>query len=89
MLVVLTFEEIEKLTGVEEKRLRYLDIVGWLERLGKVTRNPFLWYRLGRVHLILEDRLEAQRCFAEAARRLPEGSVYKAPAARLARNLAQ
>jgi hypothetical protein len=66
-----------------------LEISGWLERLEQLTRNPFHWYRLGRVQLILQDPVGAQRSFAEAAKRLPEGSVFKEPAAKLARNLAQ
>jgi tetratricopeptide (TPR) repeat protein len=88
MLVRLTSEEAEKTTDDEQRRQYFLNIAGWIEDLMRLSSDPFNWYRLGRVHLALENRVEAQRCFAEAARRLPEGSVYREPAAKLARNLA-
>jgi hypothetical protein len=89
MLVKLTTDEAGKLSASDEKRLLYSEIAGWLARLEQLTRNPFHWYRLGRVQLILQDRAGAQKSFAEAARRLPESSIFKEPAAKLARNLAQ
>jgi cytochrome c-type biogenesis protein CcmH/NrfG len=64
-------------------------MIGWLERLEKLTHNSFHWYRLGRVHLFMKNRAEAQRCFAEAAKRMPKDSIYYAPAAKLAHDLAQ
>jgi protein O-mannosyl-transferase len=87
MLVKVTSEMAEKVPDQSEKRIHYMEIVGWLERLEKLTNNPFHWYQLGRVHLILKNRLEAQRCFSEAARRFPDDSIYKGPATKLARTL--
>ena len=88
MLVKATSEMAEKETNKAVAPVLYHEIVGWLERLEQLTHNPFHWYRLGRVHLILKNRQEAGRCFSEAAKRLPDDSIYKKPASRLARDLA-
>ena len=58
-------------------------------KLKEMTPDGFNYYRLGRVHLILKNRGAAQRAFAEASIRLPEDSIYKGPATKLARDLAQ
>lgn len=88
MLVKATSEMAEQSKGRVKKRMLYGEVAGWLERLECLTHNAFHWYRLGRVYLILNNRHEAQRCFSEAARRLPSDSIFKEPAAKLARKLA-
>jgi tetratricopeptide (TPR) repeat protein len=93
-----TVEILEELIGItnkmaartEDGQLKqgyYRDILGWLEQLERLTHNPFHWYRLGRIHLLLGDRVNARRCFAEAARRMPVNSPYHAPAKKLAETL--
>jgi tetratricopeptide (TPR) repeat protein len=78
----------EKTNERETKQRLYRESAGWLERLSVLTRDPFHRYQQGRVYLLLGDRAEAHRCFDEAARRLPDDSIYKAPATKLARKLA-
>jgi tetratricopeptide (TPR) repeat protein len=86
-LVRVASEAAEKSKVQTEKNILYRDIVGWLERLEFLTHDPFHWYQLGRVHMILKNKQEAQRCFSKAAIRLPADSIYKEPAAKLARKL--
>lgn len=87
LLISLTYEQIEKTSDEQLKQRYYRDILSWLERVDKKTHNAFNYYRMGRLNLLLGDRASAQRCFAEAARKLPEGSPFKAPAQKLAQNL--
>jgi tetratricopeptide (TPR) repeat protein len=94
------FHALEMLISVNERLLQskdnptsqrenYLDMRDALLRLQELSRNPFYWYRLGRVNLWLGEKEEARRCFLEAARLLPPGSPYVAPARKLAEDLAR
>jgi tetratricopeptide (TPR) repeat protein len=87
ILVSLSLEEAGKMTNGAEQRRIYLDIIAWLEQLHKLTNSSFQWYRMGRVYLLLHNKIEAQRCFAKAAIELPKNSQYKESAAKLAKNL--
>ncbi len=87
MLIRNASEKAEKTTDESQKRFYYNEMLDWLNQLEHRTGNPFVSYRKGRVYLILDDRGAAQASFAIAARGLPEDSVYKAPATRLARTL--
>lgn len=89
LLVKTTGDMAVQETSEAKKRILFTQMVGWIERMENITHNPFHWYQLGRVHLFMKNRAEAQRCFAEAAKRLPESSVYHAPAAKLAKDLAR
>ena len=86
-LIGLTNRMIGKTDDANLKSHYYQDNLGWLEQLERITHNPFHWYRQGRIYLVLGDRENARRCFAEAARRLPHDSIYREPAAKLARSL--
>jgi tetratricopeptide (TPR) repeat protein len=88
MLVKVTSKMAEKSTDQTERRLLYQEKIRWLERLEYLTHNPFHWYQMGRVYLILKNRQEAQRCFSVAAKRLPTDSIYREPAVKLAKSLA-
>lgn len=89
LLISLTYEQIDK-TGDEHQRQQYYrDILFWLERVERKTQNAFNYYRMGRVNLLLGDKVYARRCFAEAAARLPDDSPFKAAAQKLAVTLAQ
>ncbi|MDD2582598.1 MAG: glycosyltransferase family 39 protein [Desulfuromonadaceae bacterium] len=89
MLVKITGEMADKESNYSSKRTLYTQMLDWLELIEKRTHNPFYWYRLGRVHLMLNNRAEAQRCFNLAAINLPKNSIYSVPAARLAKNLSK
>lgn len=89
LLVKATSEMAEKVADQSEKRSLYQEIVGRLARLEQLTHDPFHWYRMGRVYLILNNRQEAGRCFSEAAKRFSADSIYKGPATKLARDLAK
>ena len=86
-LITITRKMIDRSENIEQKREFFLELKSWLLRLEKITHNPFVWYRLGRVALALDDKLQAQKYFSEAAKRLPENSLYKAPAEKLAKTL--
>jgi hypothetical protein len=88
MLIRMTTARALEVTDAEVTRACYNDILGWMEQIRDIAPSGFLSYRIGRVQLILNNRLEAQRAFADAARQLPPDSLYKEPAAKLARNLA-
>jgi hypothetical protein len=87
MLIRMTSAHALEVTDDGIKRTFYEDILGWMEQIKIMAPSGFLSYRIGRVHLILENRVEAQRAFADAARQLPQDSLYLEPAAKLARNL--
>jgi protein O-mannosyl-transferase len=87
MLLKVNTKMAEKSLDEKEKILLYRENIIKLERLEHITHNPFYWYRLGQLHLILKDRQQAQECFSKAANRLPVDSIYKAPAEKLAREL--
>jgi tetratricopeptide (TPR) repeat protein len=86
-LIRVTYLMVKQSRDKELKARRYRDILVWLEALERLTHNPFHWYRQGRVYLLIGDRKNAGRCFAEAARRLPSESPYHAPAEKLAKKL--
>ncbi len=89
MLVRITSKYIEQTGDESLKRLGYQDTVEWLERIKEISPTGFNFYRIGRVYLRLENKDAAQKAFADAAKRLPADSIYKEPAAKLARDLAQ
>ena len=88
-LVKITCEQAVKIDNEKFKKIYYNDILCWLQRIVARQPNGFNFYRIGRVQLLLHNRAEAQRAFAEAAKRFPEDSLYREPATKLARNLAE
>jgi len=88
-LVKITCEQAVKIDNEKFKKIYYNDILCWLQRIVARQPNGFNYYRIGRVQLLLHNRAEAQRAFAEAAKRFPEDSLYREPATKLARNLAE
>jgi tetratricopeptide (TPR) repeat protein len=89
MLVRVTSEYLDGINDETLKRKGYKDTLVWLERLTEISSTGFNYYRIGRIQLALEDGVAAQHAFAEAARRFPPDSIYKEPATKLARDLAQ
>lgn len=88
-LVGITMVQAQKTEDERLKRGYYEDILLWLKRMYVRWPNGFVTYRIGRVYLLMEDREQAQRAFADAAAQLPPESMYKEPAAKLARTLAK
>lgn len=88
-LIEINSRRIENTVDPQIKTAYFRETLAWLVELERLTRNPFHWYRQGRIYLILGDRDNARRCFAEAAFRFPETSLYRAPARKLAENLSQ
>lgn len=64
-----------------------LEILELLEDLHRTTRDPFCYYRMGRVALALGRKTDAAEFFAKAWKGAPEGAYYKAPAGKLAKDL--
>jgi tetratricopeptide (TPR) repeat protein len=89
MLIKITTEHLNGIDDDSLKRNGYKDVRAWLGRILEISSTAFNYYRIGRIHLLLDDKLAAQRAFAEAAKRFPSDSIYKAPATKLARDLAQ
>lgn len=90
MLLAINGDELNQ--GTEDdasRRARLHEMLDWLRRLESLTRSPFFMYRQGYVNLMLGNRAEAQKCFAEAFKRFPDDSPYKAPAQKLAKDLAK
>ena len=86
-LITISHEMIDRSEDDARKRELLFEIKAWLTRLEKVTHNSFIWYRLGRVAMLLGDNKQAQIYFMQAAERLPKDSLYKAPAKKLAETL--
>lgn len=86
-LVKITSDQANKIDDEHLKLIYYNDVLKWLERIRAGWPSGFNYYRIGRVHLVLQNRVEAQLAFAEAASRLPDNSLYKQPATKLARDL--
>ncbi len=89
MLVKITSEQAVKIDDERLKHIYYEDILAWLERIRTRSPSGFISYRIGRVQLLLENKVAAQKAFDDAARRFPQDSIYKEPATKLARDLAQ
>lgn len=89
MLVKMTSKYLNDINDETLKRDGYSDILEWLERIKEISPTGFNYYRIGRIQLILEDKVAAQHAFAEAARRFPPDSIYKKPATKLATDLAE
>jgi hypothetical protein len=87
MLVRITSEHLNGINDETLRRNGYKDILVWLERIKDLSPTGFNYYRIGRVHLVLEDKVAAQHAFAEAAKRFPADSIYKKPATKLATDL--
>ena len=81
---------IEESAGDDElQHGYYMETINWLDRLKKLTNNPFYSYRLGQTYLVLGDKEQAQVNFADAAKRFEATSPYQKPAEKLARDLAR
>ncbi|MCK4501550.1 MAG: hypothetical protein KAU22_00855, partial [Desulfuromonadales bacterium] len=89
MLVKMTSEYLNETDDNTLKRNGYKDILVWLERITEISSTGFNYYRIGRIHLVLEDKVAAQKAFAEAVKLFPADSMYKEPATKLARDLAR
>lgn len=89
MLITINERLLQDVDAPVLRRENYLEMRNALLRLKELSRNPFYWYRLGRINLWLGEKEEARRCFLEAARLLPPGSPYIAPARKLAEDLAR
>jgi tetratricopeptide (TPR) repeat protein len=89
MLVRMTSEYLNGISDETVKRNGYRNILIWLERIREISATGFNYYRIGRIHLALGDKIAAQQAFAEAARLFPPDSIYKAPATKLAIDLAR
>jgi hypothetical protein len=89
MLITLTYEYLKDVSDPGLQRASYKDMLVWLERIKINNPSAFNNYRIGRIHLLLENKSAAQQAFAEAARLFPVDSIYKEPAAKLATELAQ
>jgi tetratricopeptide (TPR) repeat protein len=89
MLIKMTTEHAQSVQDDKLKRAYYEEVLDWLIRIREHWPNGFVSYRIGRVHLILNNRVEAQRAFAEAAERFSADSLYREPALKLARDLAE
>jgi len=89
MLVRMTRAHLNDIDDESLKRKGYIDILGWLERITEISATGFNYYRIGRLRLTLGDKVSAQKAFADAARLFPDDSIYKKPATKLARDLAQ
>ncbi len=89
LLIKLTHQYLKDVDDSDLRRVCYKDMLGWLERIKINNPSAFNNYRIGRIHLLLENKSAAQQAFAEAARLFPVDSIYKEPAAKLATELAQ
>ncbi|MDG5469509.1 hypothetical protein P9J64_14355 [Deltaproteobacteria bacterium IMCC39524] len=63
------------------------EIVSYLEQLWRRTKKPFYLYRLGQKHLEWGNCSAAQVSFSLAYSELPDNSIYKEPARKLAESL--
>ena len=88
-LIIVDAKIVEQAATDEEKNRSYRATIGWLERLQEINYQPFHWYRLGRIYMWLGEKEKAQQSFAQAAKQLPDGSPFKEPAAKLARNFSE
>ena len=74
-------EDPNEIVEYKQERLVYLN------QLLQGTRDPFYHYRIGQLQMSLGDKDGAQKSFAAAFALLPEGSLYKGPAGKLAESL--
>ncbi|MCM2265242.1 MAG: hypothetical protein NDI73_08620 [Desulfuromonadales bacterium] len=90
MLLAVNNDEFNQgINDVGRRKERLQEMLDWLKRLETLTKSPFFMYRQGYVNLLLGNRDEAQKCFAEAVKRFPDDSPYKGPAQKLAKDLEQ
>lgn len=59
----------------------------YLDKVWKRTGDPFFLYRKGQMQMALGDHNGARDSFSLAAKLLPEDSLYKEPASKLARSI--
>ena len=59
----------------------------YLEKVWKRTGDPFFLYRKGQTQMVLGDRNGARDSFSLAAKLLPDDSLYKEPASKLAQSI--
>lgn len=74
-------DDPDKILEYKQERLVYLN------RLLQGTGDPFYHYRIGQLQMSIGDHAGAQKSFAAAFLLLPEGSLYKRPAGKLAESL--
>lgn len=63
------------------------EIISYLQRLWKLTGEPFYLYRLGQKQMEKGDIALARESFSEAYRKFPAESIYKEPSRKLAERL--
>lgn len=89
MVMKITIEMVGKTDDVKLQHQYFQDVVGWMNRVMQLSNDPFNWYRLGRIHLWLGDREQARVCFSQAARLMPQGSIYIESAQKLVKDLSE
>ena len=80
---------IEKSREAVKKRVLQEETLGYLQELLRQTRNPFCYYRIGRQQMMMGDTTAASESFAAAYEKLPENSLYREPARKLAEKLSK
>ncbi|GFO66743.1 hypothetical protein GMLC_03220 [Geomonas limicola] len=86
---ILKLYEMQVDAGRTTRAQVYPDSVRLLSRLYELTRDPFYHYRLGVVHMMQKKRQLAQVNFAQAAAHAPANAVYRQPALKLAKKMAE
>jgi hypothetical protein len=86
-LLKVTQLQLERCTEPDCRTLYQDEYRDFLQKLLEHTGDSFCHYRLGLFLLSIGDRAAAQQSFAAAYATLPETSIYKAPAGKLANTL--
>lgn len=81
--LILTVDDKRKKRGLEEENIELMI------KLQAYTGDPYLYYNIGKLYLVIKDNTNASRYFSLAAERSPENAFYKAPAQKLAERLAR
>lgn len=76
-----------KTSNLQEQKECDQEILEQLKKLHRITNDPFCYYRMGRVAMMMGNKVEAGKYFAKAWKTAPKDSYYKAPAGKLATKL--
>lgn len=88
LLIVADSELLATASGAEREAI-LSELIASNRELYAAYRDPFYYYRLGQLYLLVPDRASAVTCFKLAEKESPPDSHYKRAAGRLAERLSK
>jgi uncharacterized protein HemY len=86
-MIYLNSQLAETLNDGREKGALQKEIIELTIKLQQHTKDPYIYYNIGKLFLAVQDEKQAADYFQLAAEKSPDNAFYKEPARKLAERL--